>query len=130
MGFRLGFLYKGLDRDATAYWEIFVMSRKLILTAITVLLVDDPTNAGYISLWVLEACMVLHLLIMPYESSRCSRLELQSLLSCIVTFNVGVLYKDGITLGGFLDLIFFGSHLIVGIDFALGLRSETLYESR
>jgi len=95
MRYRVGFLYKGQDVDRAWWWELIVFVRKMVLAGIVVLFSDSPLYGAYLSVWLLEACFVIHLLADPYDNDRQNRLEVYGLIAAIVTINCGILYIDG-----------------------------------
>eukprot|EP00949_MAST-11_sp_MAST-11-sp1_P000323 g323.t1 len=87
---RLGFLYNGYRRG-TYWWETVVMLRKALLASVAVFLRNADAQLQ-VAFTLLVVCIsgALHLSWRPYDFALLDRLESWSLLTCFVTFFLGI----------------------------------------
>ena len=132
IGYRFGFIFKGTYRE-TWWWEFLVLLRKLILVLAAVFAREDPVRGAYACIYVLEASIVMHLIIGPYESRRQHRLEFASLGLLLFTYHAGILYSsDSLdeNLGNILGLALYVFNLAFLAFFARSLYKEMRKESK
>ena len=132
VGYRFGFLYKGTYSE-TWWWEFLVLFRKLVLVLAAVFAREDPVRGAYACIYTLEASLVFHLMVGPFESRRQRRLEFASLGLLLFTFHAGVLYSneslDG-NVGNILGLALYVFNLAFLALFARSLHQEMRKESK
>ena len=132
VGYRFGFLYKGTYNEMW-WWEFLVLFRKLVLVLAAVYAREDPVRGAYACIYVLEASLVFHLMIGPFESRRQRRLEFASLGLLLFTYHAGVLYSSESldeSLRNILGLALYVFNLAFLALFARSLYQEMRKESK
>eukprot|EP01061_Rhynchopus_euleeides_P024032 TRINITY_DN38851_c0_g1_i1.p1 TRINITY_DN38851_c0_g1~~TRINITY_DN38851_c0_g1_i1.p1 ORF type:complete len:370 (+),score=86.42 TRINITY_DN38851_c0_g1_i1:26-1111(+) len=87
----LGFLYSGYRRR-WYFWECVTLLRKMLLVFIVVFLVRYPSYQLYAAMWLMTTFCLINVLVRPYKDSNLWYMENVSLLSVVVTYNLGLLH--------------------------------------
>jgi len=87
---RYGFFYLGFT-DARYYWEFVVLARKMALILTAAVLPDAPLLATYVSVGTLMGFLAATVLTKSFVEPRHRRVEITSLATTLVTYNLGAL---------------------------------------
>ena len=77
------------------FWDVEIILRKVAITFVTSVMIEDPSYAGYLCIWIMQISLVLHLVIDPCNTHRFERLELLSQVVNMITYNLGIMYYNG-----------------------------------
>ena len=89
----LGFLYSGY-RESKYYWEMLTLVRKMLLVFIVVFVNKYPKNQLYLAMWLITVCVFLNIFLKPFKYSILWKLENLSLISFMVTLNIGLVFFE------------------------------------
>eukprot|EP01061_Rhynchopus_euleeides_P004000 TRINITY_DN13324_c0_g1_i1.p1 TRINITY_DN13324_c0_g1~~TRINITY_DN13324_c0_g1_i1.p1 ORF type:complete len:3864 (+),score=1206.32 TRINITY_DN13324_c0_g1_i1:51-11594(+) len=93
---RLGFLYAGY-RQTKYYWEMVTMLRKALLVLIVVALADSARYQLYAATWTITFFVFLTIFVKPFKYAVLWKLECLSLVSIMVTLNIGLLFFESLS---------------------------------
>ena len=129
--YQFGMYYLGYSPELW-FWDIEIIARKLALTLVASVMIDDPSYAGYICIWIMQVSLVVHLVIDPCKNSRFERLEMLSQVVNLITYNMGILYYNGVSelASHFLAVVIWGLNVGVWVHFFKCMREELHHESK
>lgn len=110
-------LYSGYKRSFF-FWELVVISRKVLIRAVAVILVSYPTMVqGLTAVVVLCIMGYLQVCFDPFENQKINRLEFLSISVCSLTLLCGVFYNEN--LGSGFELFLSYSVMSINVMFIL-----------
>jgi hypothetical protein len=80
-----GFLFNGYHKDRW-YWEFIVLTRKIVLVAISVYLTENLQVQALCSILLCCVALALQLYFQPFEAWEMNLVEAASLISSFITF--------------------------------------------
>lgn len=129
--YQLGIYYVGYSPELW-FWDAEIIARKVAVTLVASLMAEDPSYAGYVCIWIMQVSLVVHLIANPCKNHRFEKLEMLSQVVNMVTYNVGIMYYNGVSdlTGFFLAALIWVLNLGVWAQFFRSLREELRHESK
>ena len=92
---QLGFLFNGYKINRF-YWEIVILYRKILIVMLTVFLSTvSPETQVLCCMVVIIGSLITQFKLRPYYTDTLNKMELYSLMVCIITMYAGMFYITG-----------------------------------
>ena len=126
---RFGFLYAGY-RETKYYWEMVNFARKAIMVLIVVALHNYPRYQLYAATWTMTFFVFLNMFVKPFKYALLWKMESLSLVSIMVTLNLGLLFFESLTSTAdlILSVLVFTVNVVVCLLFIFFIIEEAKSE--